>query len=103
MGSAIAIELASKVPAAGIALEGASTSALANIGVHYRYIPWSLLISERYESIERINGITIPKIYIHASDDEAVPISQARELNGMLKSGTRYEPYRWRGEVKKVM
>ena len=80
MGSAIATELACRVPAAGIALEGAFTSMVAVYGVHYRYIPWSLLNGERYESIERISGITIPKIFIHAIDDEAVPISQAQEL-----------------------
>ena len=80
MGSAIAVELAGKVPAAGIALEGAFTSMVAVYGVHYRYIPWSLLNSERFESIERISGVTIPKMFIHASDDEAVPISQGQEL-----------------------
>lgn len=80
MGSAIAIELANKVPAAGIALEGASTSSVAAVGARYPYIPWSLLLSEQYSSIERINGITMPKIFIHASDDASAPISLAREL-----------------------
>jgi uncharacterized protein len=80
LGTGVAIELASIVPAAGIALEGAATSSVAAVGARYPFIPWSLLMSDRYDSIERIKGITIPKIFIHASDDAAIPISQAREL-----------------------
>jgi fermentation-respiration switch protein FrsA (DUF1100 family) len=80
LGTGVAIELACKVPSAGIALEGSFTSLAANTGIRYPFISWGLLMSDRYDSIERIKGITIPKIFIHASDDTAIPIWEAREL-----------------------
>ena len=80
LGTGIAVELAGKVPAAGLALEGAFTSMPALYWEQYPYLPWSLISRERYESIQKIGTITIPKIIIHASDDKMVPISQGQEL-----------------------
>ena len=80
MGCAIATMLATKVSVAGLAIEGAFTSE-AELAWHYMpYYPWSLLITERLASIDRIGNITAPKLLIHATDDQAVPISFGREL-----------------------
>jgi fermentation-respiration switch protein FrsA (DUF1100 family) len=80
IGTGIAVEIARKVPAAGLVLEGAFTSMAALYWAQYPYFPWSLITGERYESIQKIGSITMPKIIIHASDDKMVPIGQGRDL-----------------------
>jgi uncharacterized protein len=80
MGAGIAIGLATGVPSAGIVLEGSYPSMAANAGERYPFIPWSLYLSERYVPIETINGVAVPKLFLHAVDDSLAPISRAREL-----------------------
>ena len=80
MGTWIAIDLASRLPVAGVAVEGANESLAVGAATKYPFLPWKLLLHDRYDCMEKIGGIAAPKIFIHATDDQSIPISHGRAL-----------------------
>lgn len=80
LGGAVAIESALRHPPAALIVEATFTS-LVDLGrVHYPLLPVNMLLRHRYESIRKVGKLTCPKLFIHAGDDELVPISNARTL-----------------------
>jgi len=80
LGGAVAIELASRRGGGALVVESTFTS-LVDIGrLHYPLLPVRWLLRHRYDSLEWIGGIACPKLFIHARDDELVPLSNARKL-----------------------
>ena len=80
LGSAVAVDLANRVPAAGLILEGAFTSAVDRGQEIYPYIPVRRLARSRFGSLEKIAGIPIPKLFLHAAADEVIPLAHGRRL-----------------------
>jgi fermentation-respiration switch protein FrsA (DUF1100 family) len=80
LGSGVAIELASRVPAAGLIVEGAYTS-MADRGQElYPYLPVKLIATQRFPSLDRIPAIGIPKLFLHSPEDAVIPYAQGRRL-----------------------
>lgn len=80
LGSAVAVDLASHVPAAAVVLEGAPAS-LVDIGqLRYPYIPIRLLMRNPFESIRKISNVHAPLLFLHSPEDEVVPIDDGRRL-----------------------
>lgn len=80
LGSAVAIDLASRVPVTGMVLEGAFTS-LTKVGeAIFPILPISLIASNRYDSASKIGVIHCHELFIHATDDHSIPISFGRQL-----------------------
>jgi uncharacterized protein len=80
LGSAVAIDLASRSPAAGLIVEGALTSTVNRGQELYPFIPVRLLARSRFSSIDKVSGIRIPKLFLHATRDEVIPIAHGRRL-----------------------
>ena len=80
LGSAVAIDLASRVPAAGLIVEGGFTSALDRGQELYPYIPVRWIARSRFASREKIARVTMPKLFLHARRDEVIPIAHGRAL-----------------------
>lgn len=80
LGAAVAVELATRVPAAGLVLDGALTSVVDRAQELFPYAPVRWLAANRYPSIERIGSLRLPKLFLHARDDEVVPIAHGRRL-----------------------
>ena len=80
LGSAVAVELATRVPAAGLVLEGALSSVPDRAQELYPLFPVRWIARSRYASIERIGRVRIPKLFLHARADEVVPMSHSRRL-----------------------
>jgi fermentation-respiration switch protein FrsA (DUF1100 family) len=80
LGSAVAIDLASRVPAAGLIVEGAFTSATDRGQELYPYIPVRWIAASRFGSIEKIRSVTVPKLFLHATEDEVIPLAHGRRL-----------------------
>ena len=80
LGSAVAVDLASRVPAAGLILEGALTSVIDRGRELYPYIPVRWIGRSRFASIEKIARVTVPKLFLHAKGDEVIPIAHGRRL-----------------------
>jgi uncharacterized protein len=80
LGSAVAVDLASRVPSAGLILEGAFTSATDRGQELYPYIPVRWIAASRFSSVDKISRITVPKLFLHAIRDEVIPLAHGRRL-----------------------
>ncbi|HEY7482662.1 MAG TPA: alpha/beta hydrolase [Gemmatimonadales bacterium] len=80
LGSAVAIELVSRVPAAGLILDGALTSVVERAQELFPYAPIRWIAASRYPSIERVGSLALPKLFLHAQYDEVIPFRHGRRL-----------------------
>jgi fermentation-respiration switch protein FrsA (DUF1100 family) len=80
LGSAVAVDLVSRVPAAGLILDGALTSVIDRGQELYPYMPVRWIAGSKFNSLEKIGGIGIPKLFLHAVGDDVVPIAHGRRL-----------------------
>jgi uncharacterized protein len=80
LGSTVAVDLASRVPAAGLILEGALTSVIERGAELYPYIPVRWIGRSRFSSIDKISRVSIPKLFLHAWADDVVPLAHGRRL-----------------------
>lgn len=80
MGAAVAIDLATKVEAAGLMVEGAFLS-IPRLGrERYPFLPVSLMAKNRFDSESKIAQVTMPKLFLHAKGDAAIPANHGRRL-----------------------
>jgi hypothetical protein len=82
LGSAVAVDLVSRVVAAGLIVDGAPTSVIDLGQELYPYIPVRWIAVSRFNSLEKVPGIRIPKLFLHAVRDEVVPLAHGRRLFG---------------------
>jgi fermentation-respiration switch protein FrsA (DUF1100 family) len=80
LGSGVAIELASRVPAAGVIVEGAYTSVVERGQEIFPYFPVGLIATQRFPSRDRIAGIPVPKLFLHSPEDRVIPYAHGRRL-----------------------
>jgi fermentation-respiration switch protein FrsA (DUF1100 family) len=80
LGAAVAINLATQVPVAGVITEGATASILENIEGAWPLIPWQFLLRNKFDSLARVQDVHVPLLFIHSSDDELVPFNDSRRL-----------------------
>ncbi len=90
LGSGPATELAAQVPAAGLVLEGAFT-AVADRGAElYWWLPVRWIVTQRFANVEKIGRVHMPKLVMHAVDDEVIPYTHGRRLFAAAS-----EPKQW--------
>jgi hypothetical protein len=80
LGSAVAVDLVSRVPSAGLILEGALTSVIARGQELYPYIPVRWIAGSRFNSMEKISRVRVPKLFLHARGDDVIPLTHGRRL-----------------------
>jgi uncharacterized protein len=80
LGSAVAVDLVSQVPAAGLILDGALTSVIDLGQELYPYVPVRWIAASRFNSLEKVAEIRIPKLFLHAVRDDVVPLAHGRRL-----------------------
>lgn len=80
LGSAVAVDLALHHSPAGLALFSAFTSMVEMGSLSYPFVPASLLIQHRFESITKLGQIRCPVFLAHGTDDRFVPVEMARRL-----------------------
>jgi hypothetical protein len=86
LGTAIAIDLASKFKVRALIIEGAFSSGKDMARRIYPFIP-NFIFSNMYDSTAKIKNIEAPKLFLHAQDDEVVPLGLAKKLYSFA-----YEP-----------
>jgi hypothetical protein len=80
LGAAIAIDLAAKVKAAALISESGFTSTPDLAREVYKFLPLWLLVSQKYDSLKKIDKINMPKLIIHSQNDEIIPFRHGKRL-----------------------
>jgi pimeloyl-ACP methyl ester carboxylesterase len=80
LGSAVAVDLGTRVPSAGLLLLSAIDSVPAVASRMYFWVPVRLLASQQFDSLAKAPHVSGPVLQVHAPDDSMVPIGAARAL-----------------------
>ncbi len=80
LGAAVAIEIASRQPPAGLILESAFTSIREMARIVAPYLPFPGLLQTKYDNLARIPTIRVPVLILHGDQDEIVPFEMGRRL-----------------------
>jgi fermentation-respiration switch protein FrsA (DUF1100 family) len=80
LGGAVAVDLATKRPCAGLILESTFTSAKDMAKSAFGFIPVYWIIKTKLNSIDKISKIRVPILFLHGTEDRTVPIKLGRRL-----------------------
>jgi uncharacterized protein len=80
LGSAVAVDLATRVQAAGLMLEGALLSVPIRGAELYPFLPVDWMARNRFASVDKIARVSMPKLFIHARADADIPVTHGRRL-----------------------
>jgi pimeloyl-ACP methyl ester carboxylesterase len=86
LGSGVATELALQVQAAGLIIEGAFTSAPDIGAAMYPWLPVRLMARQRFDNLDKIGRVAMPKLILHASDDRIVPYAHGQRLYAVAQA-----------------
>ncbi len=86
LGSAVAIGLAAEHTPAALVLRSPFTS-LVDVGrVHYPFLPVTLLLRDRFASLDAIRDVGCPVLVIAGGQDRIVPVEQSRRLYDAVRA-----------------
>lgn len=80
LGSAIAVQLASRTKVGAVMLEAPFTSAAEAGQRAYPFLPVKWLIFDRFDSLALIGRVTAPLLLVHGEDDNVSPVDLGRKL-----------------------
>jgi fermentation-respiration switch protein FrsA (DUF1100 family) len=83
LGGAVAADLASRRPVAGVVLESTFTTAFRVVRAH-RMVPF-----DRFRTIDKLPRITAPVLVIHGTDDGVVGFAHGRTLYERIRGPKR--------------
>ncbi len=80
LGSGVAVYLAAERPVAGVILVSPYDSVESVAKGIYPYLPISLMLKHRFDSLARVPGIHAPLLCLVASDDRVIPRPHSERL-----------------------
>ncbi|HEU4684261.1 MAG TPA: alpha/beta hydrolase [Nitrospira sp.] len=80
LGAAVAGDLAARKPSAGLVLESCFPSIEAVAKFHYGGLPLHWLLSAKFRLIDRLPQLSLPKLFIHGSLDDIIPLQLGRAV-----------------------
>ncbi len=80
LGTGIAVQVAAQRQVAGLILVAPYDSMVAVARKIYPFLPVSLLLQDRYDSIKLAPDITVPALFLVGADDSIIPQQHARAL-----------------------
>ncbi len=80
LGGAVAIELTEDREAGALICESTFTSAVDMGKLVFPYLPAGLLVFDKYDSISRVEDLSLPKLFIHSREDDLIPFAQGERL-----------------------
>jgi uncharacterized protein len=86
LGSAVAVNLASRSASGAVILEGAPASLVAIGQRDYPMFPIRLVMRNPFESILKVGRIDAPILFLHSPEDEVIPIAEGRRLYQAARS-----------------
>ena len=80
LGGAVAGELASQKPAAGLILESVFPSIEAVAKFHYGGLPVHWLLGADFKLIDHLPQLSLPKLIIHGDKDDIIPLELGKQV-----------------------
>lgn len=80
IGTAVTVQMAMEHKTAALILQSPFTSMTATASNKYSWLPVSLLLKDRYDSLSKIANIKTPLLLFHGEIDTLIPISFGKEL-----------------------
>ena len=80
LGTGVSAEVAQNKKFAGIILESPFTSMVDAGKFYYFYLPVSLLLKDRYETVKKLKNIKIPILVMHGKKDKIVPFHMGQKV-----------------------
>jgi pimeloyl-ACP methyl ester carboxylesterase len=80
LGSAVAVELSTRVPSAGLLLLSALDSVPAAAARFYPWAPVYWLASQRFDAATKAPRVRGPIVMVHGTSDRLIPIATARAM-----------------------
>ena len=106
LGGAIALNLALQHPdAGGLVMQSTFTSMVdmaARVG-GFRFFPINALVTERFESLKKIEALQVPVLLLHGTNDDVVPYEMSQVLYDaapepknlfLIPDGSHFQIYR---------
>ena len=90
IGSAVAINLASKHDFGAIILEAPFSSTLSMAKNNYWFLPVSLILKDRFESDKIASKVSAPVLIMHANKDYIVPFEEGEKLFELFNSRKKF-------------
>ena len=88
-GGAVAVELAATDGTQGLILENTFTS-MTEVGKsNLKFVPASMIVTQKFDSLQKIENYTGPLLQTHGTRDEAVPYELGRKLFQRCGSGKK--------------
>jgi len=94
LGGAVAIDLAVRHPAArGLIVEATFTSIydMAVRGGAYRVFPLDLILTQRFDSLSKVDRLRVPVLYLHGTKDSVAPFDMSRRLYERTRAPKRLQ------------
>jgi pimeloyl-ACP methyl ester carboxylesterase len=89
LGSAVAVELATRVTSAGVALFSPIDSVPLTAGRIYPWVPVHYLATNRFDSTAKIERLRVPTVVFHSAADRLIPLQAARDLFARITAPKR--------------
>jgi fermentation-respiration switch protein FrsA (DUF1100 family) len=87
----VAVDLAAEVECGGLIIQSAFTNTPDMARHHFApVVPWSLVLSQRFDSLSKIGRIGCPVLVIHGRRDTTVPFEQGERLYAAAPDPKRF-------------
>lgn len=80
LGGAVAAQMATESKCAGLILQSTFTTAGDMAGRIAPYFPMRWLIRTSFDTLSHVRTLAVPKLILHARDDEVIPFSMGEQL-----------------------
>lgn len=80
LGGAVAVDVATHCPAAGLILESTFTSAREVASSAYPFLPFRFLLRTRLNSVDKIRTLSLPTLFLHGTKDRVIPFELGHKL-----------------------
>lgn len=80
LGGAIAIDCALHRPGAGLVVQSSFTNVREMARARFPGLPLHLVARNHFRSVDKVAKLEMPKLFIHGTADETIPVSLGRRL-----------------------
>lgn len=85
LGSGVAVHLAAERPVGGVVLEAPYSSVAEVAQHHYWYLPAKWLILDKWNSLARVEEVSVPILVLHGERDKVIPARFGKRLFAAAK------------------